>query len=204
MGLYDNYPDTTWAGDPDAPWNKVEEEPEEEDFLAGYDDSWADMSDVERLIVVQALFNAIAGECKTNNPGNMRGAVDAYFKNLWEQTGAKSFDLKLFGRKVGTFSIVTTKGTPQSERTEIAPIDQAAFLKWAAEHDFMVPDMEAIKDHFALTGEVPDGCEAVKVITPEVEGGEFKNTRLVVEADKVSDEMGERMLAATRHMMLGE
>ena len=39
MGMYDNYPDTTWAGDPDAPWNIPDDDEEEEEYDAdGYDD----------------------------------------------------------------------------------------------------------------------------------------------------------------------
>lgn len=35
-----NYPDYTWAGDPHAPWNESDEDPEREDE---YDDTRIDM-----------------------------------------------------------------------------------------------------------------------------------------------------------------
>lgn len=194
--MNDNYPDGVWSGSPMAPWNR----PDELDLSD--DGVWLEnMEPVEQFAIAQAVYKAVASQCETGNPHNLRGGIDAWFKRLYEQTGAKSFDVKLRGRKVGTFSVIPTKTTPQSERTELAVMDEPAFQSWAAANGFLVVDMDAVRRHFADTGDVPDGCDAVKVITPEVVGGAVKSTRAVIDTQEVVSVLGDLLGPATELML---
>lgn len=202
MGANDNYPMGTWDGDPRAPWN--------EDPDAGYYESLAGeeppedmLTDEGKLLVMQAFYSSVGEEVKTKNPNNLRGRVDAKFRKLYEETGAKSFAMRLFGNDVGTFSIVTTKPTESVERVELAVDDEDAFMAWALTNGYFKVDFDAADAHFRQTGEVPPGCHARKVHVPGTPGGAVRSTALKVDRRAVLDAIGPRLEGVSHALLEG-
>ena len=199
----DNYPMGTWDGDPSAPWN--------EDPDAGYYESLAveeppdedELDDVEKLAIAQAFYSSVGELVKTKDPDNLRGRVDARFRELYEQTGAKSFDVRLFGGKVGTFSVVTTKEARSVERVELEVDDEDAFMAWALTNGYFKVDFDAADAHFRQTGEVPPGCHARKVHVPGTPGGAVRSTTLKVDRRAVLDAIGPRLEGVSHALLEG-
>lgn len=183
MGEYDNYPLGTWSGDPAAPWNAED---------GDYDEGAYELSPVEQLAIAQAFYKAAADLVSTKKSGNLRSAVDDEYRKLYESTGAKSFDVKLFGGKVGTYSIVVEKPTESTSHVEIKVRDGSAFDKWARDNKFVVEsvDWDAVYSHLDDTGEVPEGCDIETVITPGRPGGAIKSTSLRIDQHEVLDAVG--------------
>ena len=77
--------------------------------------TWAGLTDMERLAVEQAFYKSIAEDVGTKDPTNLRGRVDEALRDMYDATGATSFDVKLCGKKVGSYSFRKVKGTPTRE-----------------------------------------------------------------------------------------
>lgn len=213
MARNDNLPDATWTGDPMAPWNR-EDEPEYEpasldEWDEGSDGDFA-LSPMEKLAVAQAFYKAVSEVVSTKDPASLRSQVDGQMREQFERmrqagTAPKSFDVELMGRKVGTYSITTTKATPQEERVEFVVEDQAAFDMWAMDNGFakqaVVIDHAAVMAHFEQTGDVPDGCYPRNVVVPAVEGGYIKSTSLRVDKEKVVRALGTQLESATYQLL---
>lgn len=152
------------------------------------------MNDSERLLIAQAIYKAVASEVKTGED-NLRGRVDAEYLDLYEKTGAKSFDMRLNGEKVGTYSVRVTE---PKVRDELAVVNYQALCNWAEENGCMMPDMAAIQRCFEETGEVPDGCVVERI---ETEGRATPSLR--VDAQKVADVMGAQLPDAVRGLLEG-
>lgn len=163
-----------------------------------------ELSDIEKLAIAQAFYKSIAEVVSTKDPGNLRGTVDAHFRDLYEQTGAKSFDLKLFGEKVGTYSLTLAKPTPESKRLDFEVSDKAAFMEWVKRSGMFQIDWDAIRANFLDTGEMPEGCNIVEVITPGTPGGEVKNGSIRVNVSDVIDALGDYLPEASRLLLEGE
>ena len=195
MGDYDNYP----MGASGA--SEYFEQPDEQE-------SAFELSAVERLAIAQAFQKAVGELTKTGVPTNLRGEVDAEMERRFEvmrTMGAapKSFDIELLGRKVGTYSITTSEEKPSKVDETLVATDPDAYLKWAIEHGFVRVDDGAVKAHFFLSGEVPDGCEVRHVVTPAVEGGAITKTTLRIDKAKVANVLSEKQLADAGYMLLG-
>ena len=191
-----NYPDTTYGGDATAPWNQPDES--EEAF---------ELSPIERLAVAQAIYKIAAEAVKTRTPANLRGEVDAIMAEKFDRAKSiglspRSFDVELFGKKVGTYSITLTESAPSSEKVELKVTDGEAFEKWAIENGCFTIDKSACAKHFIDTGELPDGCMPEKVIVPEVLGGTIKSTALRIDAGKVLDTLDAKQLEEAAYMLL--
>ena len=197
--MVSNYPDSTWEGDPMAPWNQdpYEEEPE--------DDGTLELTPVEKLAIAQAFYNSVGKMVNTKDPDNLRGQVNAYFERVFDATGAKSFDVKLLGEKVGTYSITVSKAKAPEVHYEVAVENWDEFELWAQEHGYAYVeyDMEAINRGFDRTGEIPPGCKTVAKVTPAVEGGKISRTALKVDADAVMDAIGPKLEAASTLLLEG-
>ena len=163
---------------------------------------------MERLAIVQALYNAVKEAVSTKSPGSLRAEVDEQVRALYEATGAKSFDVKLDGEKVGTFSVVVTKPTEGKVEDIFNIADRGALSEWE------IPDVmaygfardninEFARWYFEMTGELPPGCELAEVHTPADPGGRIKNTRFVVDATKVVEVLGNGLGAAARELLEG-
>lgn len=164
-----------------------------------------ELNSVEKLAVAQAIQNAIGDLVKTKNPDNLRGEVDALMIERYESDpmGAKSFDVKLFGQKVGTYSLTVSKPKPQSEHVEITVNDEAEFRRWCEREGFMTIDMGAVERYFADTGDMPYGCDARTVIEPEIMGGQVTRTTLKVAPAEVARILGDKALGEYTAKLLG-
>ena len=108
------------------------------------------MNDIQRLCVAQALYKAIAGAVKTRTPGNLRSVLDAELVRMYEQTGAKSFDIKDdYGTKIATASSTVKGGWEVT--------DPDAFDAWRRESGFLA-DRQVI-DWGVLTDEQEEAVE---------------------------------------------
>ena len=84
MGKLDNYPDTTWAGDPLAPWN----EPDEAEAEAEVIDPEADAATIRDMALAQALYKVVSAEVKTGDEFNLRGRFDAIMRDRYAKMKA--------------------------------------------------------------------------------------------------------------------
>lgn len=108
------------------------------------------MNDIQRLCVAQALYKAIASAVKTRTPGNLRAMLDAELVRMYEQTGAKSFDIKDdYGTKIATASSTVKGGWEVT--------DPDAFDGWRRESGFLA-DRQVI-DWGVLTDEQEEAVE---------------------------------------------
>lgn len=156
-----------------------------------------ELNDVEKLIVEQAFLNAVAKDTRTKTPDNLRGRVDAMMEDAYYNNpmAGRSFDLKLFGEKVGTYSMTVSKGKPQQTDMTLEISDRDGFMAWAEENGYIerVADMEAILADFKEHGVIPEGCTPVEVITPEVVGGVVTRTTVKVDQERVARVLGPQL-----------
>lgn len=150
----------------------------------------AELTDMERAYVGQALYKRVAEEMSTGNPDNLRGRADAELRRRYEETGAKSYDAILFGRKVGTWSVNVSNGAPERIEEVLSVRDWGAFRQWMELNPDDVLEyvaQEAAVDfcewNVARTGELPDGARvghvritaqspSVRSTTPRIDPGE--------------------------------
>lgn len=141
---------------------------------------------IEQLAVAQAVYKLAAAQVSTREPGNLRAEVDDHFREAFESTGAKSFDVRIGGEKVGTYSIKTTKG---KKSTCLETYDEAAYRAWCEANGFVktVIDEGAVYANFQETGEVPDGCQVASVEMPD---GVYAGSALRVDPAMVNRAIG--------------
>lgn len=141
---------------------------------------------IEQLAVAQAVYKLAAAQVSTKEPGNLRDEVDGHFREAFESTGAKSFDVPIAGQRVGTYSVKLTK---PKEDTVMTIVDRDAFEDWCRENGCVreVFDEERAFGTFLSTGELPGGCHVTKVTSP---GGEFSGGTLRIDPEKVNDALG--------------
>lgn len=167
------------------------------------------MNNVEQLAFSQAVFKAVSELVSTKDPDSLRAEVDREFLELYEKTGAKSFDVKINDVIVGLYSMKFSKERPQEVRHSLEVKDYEALAKWFNE----VPDEELryyialnLRDYaewvFNYEGEVPDGCEVQEVITAavpkQVIGGMLK-----VDGSKVCEAMRGQLGASVAGLLGG-
>ena len=195
----DNYPDGTWASDPDAPWNG-EEGAEVIDL-----EHEADV--VRRMAVAQALHKVVAAEVKTGVADNLRGEFDALMWDRYERAKAigappKTLDVELDGEKVGTYSFTTSAAEPARTEVHLQVENRSRLLEWALDHGFADVDMRRVEAHFADTGDVPDGCLASPVNIP-AKPARVTRTSLRVDPAKVARSLGGELGDAVAYMLEG-
>lgn len=141
---------------------------------------------IEQLAVAQAVYKLAAKQVSTKEPGNLRAEVDAHYREMFEQTGAKSFDVRIGGEKVGTYGVRVTK--PET-RVRLKVTDSRALMAWCEANDCLRvdPDMRRVESIFGETGELPDGCEVEATSAP---GGEYAGSSLRIDPEKVNNALG--------------
>lgn len=151
-----------------------------------------ELNDMEQLVVLQSLYNAIGERVSTKNPDSLRAQIDQEYRRLYEQTGSKSFDVKLGGDVVGTYSIRFSKEKPSEERKVFEVIDTLGLAEWLDKVDqetithYVALNLERFAEfYFNETGELPDGCDMVPVVTPAVEKS-YIGGLLKVDAESVA------------------
>lgn len=164
-----------------------------------------ELNDVEKLAVAQAFVNTVGDMTKTKSQGNLRGRVDDMMKERYydDPLGGKSFDVRVQGVKVGTYSLTVSKPTESQTKLELMVEDKDALAKWAEENGFMMVDFAAVEGHFADTGCVPDGCKPIELVVPGDSGGIVTRTTLKVDAGSVAEALGPMLEPATRALLEG-
>lgn len=158
------------------------------------------MTNIERLAIEQAIYNAIGEDLKTGRTGNLRGEVNEVYLDLYQRTGATGFEVRVNGQKVGTYGFNKVRGQKERTVSELRVTDPDALVAWS-DDDFDAWCARWVLDHIeqlareyaAETGELPDGMELVEVTTPAVPDGINPNGRLRVDARKVAAAMGHEL-----------
>lgn len=165
-----------------------------------------ELNPVEKLAILQALQNRIGDMVKTKDPGNLRGEVDAMMVDMYQNNplAGKSFDVKLFGQKVGTYSLTVSKAKPQKKRWDIDVLDEVEFRQWCADMGFLEVNMKAVNDYVNKTADIPEGCDVVTVIEPEIVGGTVTRTTLKVQPEEVARVMGNNLGEFAELLLEGE
>lgn len=155
-------------------------------------------NDLERLYVAQALYKAMGKYVSTTEEG-LRTNCDAELLKAYRRDGVKSLDAKINDICVGTYSVAFTKETTTNG---LRTIDEDALVDWAQDNGFVreVIDYDAIKQHFATTGEVPDGCVAYTETSPKT----IKGTTLRIDPIKVSEALSGSLPQAVVGLLEGQ
>lgn len=151
------------------------------------------LNEEQQLAVAQALYKRVGEMVSTKNPDSLRNAVDAKYKQLYIDTGAKSFDVNIDGQKVGTYSLRFAKNKPSETVRTFEINDFTALAKWFSddvdEVEYMRFAALSLKDfaewYFGDTGELPGGCEIVESVTPET-GGEYLGGVLKIDMESMA------------------
>ncbi len=165
---------------------------------------------IERLAIEQAVYKAIGADVATNDPDNLRAAVNQYYYDLYEQTGATGFEVRLRGQKVGTYGFDKVKG--QKARTEriVTVTDHAALL--ADESDdfndwlsaYVTEHMDELAVRYATeTGELLDGMAVVEREHPATPDTIRPSGKLRVHPEKVAAALGNALPATIAGLLEG-
>lgn len=151
------------------------------------------MNDSERLAIAQAIYNHLGKLVSTKDPDSLRAQADREYKALFEQTGAKSFDVRVNGSKVGTYSVKVSKAKPEVIEKGIEINDESLVMRFAMACDrqtlanYVRDRMQDFVEWYAvLTGEALAGCEWVEYVTPATEPAYMGGT-LKVNAEDVAN-----------------
>lgn len=168
------------------------------------------MNDIERLTLAQALYKSIGELVDTKNPDSLRSQVDRQFRELYDATGSKSFDVKVFDVPVGTYSIRFSKPKDSEARDVFEVDDYIALAHW-----FNDADADEVKKFVALnladfarwqfdtTGEVPDGCSLKQVVKP-AEDKHYIGGALKVDQESVIAAFGKRLEGSVVGLLEGD
>lgn len=164
---------------------------------------------IERLAIEQAVFKAIGADVATNDPGNLRAEVNAHYRDLYEQTGATGFEVRLRGQKVGTYGFSKVRGQKAHTERIVTVTDRAALLAdesdefndwltaWLTDH---LPELAV--QYAQETGELLDGMAVVEREHPATPDTIRPNGTLRVRPEKVAAALG-NALPATIAGLLG-
>lgn len=164
---------------------------------------------IERLAIEQAVYNAIGADLKTGVEGNLRGEVNGFYLDLYQQTGATGFEVRVNGQKVGTYGFAKVKGQPERTVTEVRVTDHEAMMRDERDEfmEFCSRWLDAHMDELAVqyateTGELLDGMEWVTETVPATPDTIRPNGTLRVRPERVAAALG-NALPATIAGLLG-
>ena len=165
---------------------------------------------IEQLAFMQALQKAIGEHISTTTKGNLRAEVDAYYKELYEDTGSKTFDVTINGEAVGTYSIRFSKPKPAETAQKFYVADVSVFAQWFEENVTPEQCQEYASLHLAgfaewyffETGETPDGCVLLSYTVPEEEK-EYRGGSLRVDPEKVAEAVKTSLPERVTHLLGG-
>ena len=169
-----------------------------------------DLDELEQLAVLQALYNAVGEKVSTKNPDSLRARIDEQYRELYEQTGSKSFDVKLLGDVVGTYSIRFSKDKASETKLIFEVQDHEKLARWldspAIEQvawEFVALNLSDFAEYyFTSTGEMPDGCDIRKQIIPAVDKA-YMGGALKVDGESVANAI-DMMLPGVAGLIAGE
>ena len=165
---------------------------------------------IERLAIEQAVYKAIGADVATNDPGNLRAEVNAHYYDLYEQTGATGFEVRVNGQKVGTYGFNKVKG--QKARTEriVTVTDEDAlhadendeFNDWLSA--YVTEHLPELAVQYATeTGELLDGMAVVEREHPATPDTIRPNGTLRVKPEKVAAALGNALPATIAGLLEG-
>ena len=163
------------------------------------------LGEVEYFLFLKMVRDAIGKELDTGNASNVRGLVDAAYMQLWEQTGGKSFEMRIRGQKAATYSVRTTS---EKHKKVYDLKDPDAFDSWMATDDALDLRDDYVNEHvedfvrFVIEsiGEIPDGVE-VRDITISNEGEYSNGAVLNFKPKVVLDALGADLPAAVAGLL---
>lgn len=129
--------------------------------------------DLEKLAFAQALYQKLGEIVSTKDPDSLRGLADEFYREMYETTGAKSFEVKIDGEKVGTYSVRVSKAKPSTTEEHFTVTDEEKLSEWVSREinydlaaSFVFAHLERFAGwYFTETGEVPYGCELEQTVT---------------------------------------
>lgn len=159
-------------------------------------------TNLEKLAVAQALYNGVGAVVSTKDSDSLRAECDREARELYEQYGMTSRDVLINGEKVGTYSVAFSKGKPAAdawveERAVLQDVERfdkwicgmcADELKELAVWIRMHAGADALAEYWlCANGELPDGCELLKIDHPAqpAQQKQYKNTVLKVDSQAV-------------------
>jgi hypothetical protein len=163
----------------------------------------------ERLYVAQAIYKAIAEMVSTKDEHSLRSEADQWLVDMYEQTGAKSYDARLCGQKVGTFSVKVAKAVAGKAVPTTAVKDWEGFEAWLWDEgaetlkEFAIEHATEIAERWVdATGEMPEWATTTMVGVPgKPERG--TGTTLRIDPQKVVDAMRGELGGAITHLLEG-
>lgn len=168
------------------------------------------MNSIERLAVEQAVYNAIGADLKTGVADNLRGEVNGFYLDLYQQTGATGFEVRVNGQKVGSYGFSKVKGQPERTVQEFQVTDMQALRCWDddAFHEYVAKFFDQHLAELAIqyaqeTGDLPDGVELVEVTTPATPDTIRPNGTLRVRPEKVAAALGNALPATIAGLLEG-
>lgn len=170
------------------------------------------LNPVEQLIIMQSAYEEIGKEVSTKGTG-LRYDVDSHYRNIYEETGAKSFEVDLLGDNVGTISMKFSKPKPETTVQEFKVTDYIALceklskLHESYDMEIMRKFVEKQADVFAQyyfdeTGECLPGCEVVTEVKP-AEPRQYIGTTLRIDKSKVAEICERSLLTNVTKLLLG-
>ena len=169
------------------------------------------LSDIERLAVEQALYKVIAQDVDTKTPDNLRGRVNDHYRELYEQTGATGFEVRIAGQKVGTYGFSKVKAQPARKESSVEVVDMDALMAWDSDdfNDFISRWIEGnlatlARAYFEESGELPDGMAVMEYERPAVPAGIRPNGTLRIDPAKVAQALGNQLPSTVAGLLGGE
>ena len=166
---------------------------------------------IERLAIEQAVYNAIGADVSTRDPDNLRAEVNAYYHDLYEQTGATGFEVRINGVKCGTFGFSKVRGQRAYTERVVTVTDVDALMADASEEfaawlaDYMREHMAELAVQYATeTGELLDGMAVVEREHPATPDTIRPNGTLRVRPEKVAAALGNALPATIAGLLEGE
>lgn len=165
---------------------------------------------IERLAIEQAVYKAIGADVSTRDPDNLRSEVNAYYYDLYEQTGATGFEVRLRGQKVGTYGFSKVRGQKAYTERIVTVTDHAALM--ADESDefndwlsaYVTEHMDELAVQYATeTGELLDGMAVVEREHPATPDTIRPNGALRVRPEKVAAALGNALPATIAGLLEG-
>ena len=159
-----------------------------------------ELNDTQRLAIAQAFYKAAAELVDTKNPDSLRSKVDAGYRELYELTGSKSFDVLIDGHQVGTYSIRFSKPKPEETHASFEVTDYEKLARDFAENvtdeqcrKFVALNLSQFAEWTLNTdGELMDGCK-VMYETTEATEKQYLGGTLKVDPQEVMVAMGETL-----------
>ena len=130
-----------------------------------------ELTKAQQAMCYQALYNVLGPVVKANGDG-LRGEVDREMRELYEQTGAKSFKIRADGVELGTYSVTENKAVPEHEEVSYELGDEDMLRDWLTcdgadmVADFIIEYGGMFCKYCADEGVLPEGVVRNTVTVP--------------------------------------